>query len=328
MKKILILCALLFIALPIGGWLALPHAVNFATASALRSLGFENPILSRPHISLDAVQYTDIALDPDRFSTIKNLQISFQPGLFRLKKSLRISGLNITGNLFEDDFVSIDGWQRPDFNLHHDFETLQIENAALSFLSDIFKGITLNFDFTARKDNGATLFEGRINATQKTLYLSLFANGIMSSANEMLATIELESGKFEGSHFKISRLQGQSDIVKKPNTPAQINGKFAAGSMTLYDLPWHNVQAAMQGTLGEIDIATSGQSLGQDGVDILLVTRTGLNRELTLAGQLKSTDYPTLKKFLQDQDMIVLDKTMVDAIKNDTDITVDFEINP
>lgn len=117
MKRPILILALLIMTGAIGVtgyvWLNIPQHLETRLRQTMNEAGFENYTLPPAEKKLGQTVYQNIALDPDGFSTLENLTITYNPlklALLGKINSLRLSGLDLTGELDPQGKITIAGW--------------------------------------------------------------------------------------------------------------------------------------------------------------------------------------------------------------------------
>ncbi|HOO82536.1 MAG TPA: hypothetical protein PK513_08540, partial [Alphaproteobacteria bacterium] len=206
MKRPILILALLIMTGAIGVtgyvWLNIPQHLETRLRQTMNEAGFENYTLPPAEKKLGQTVYQNIALDPDGFSTLENLTITYNPlklALLGKINSLRLSGLDLTGELDPQGKITIAGWNDVQSPLPQILKLkntlIEIENARLSVLSQKWGGTSLSLDMQARPQRQHVNLQGRITATQRTLSATASLEGQISNKGFWDLRMELEQGK-------------------------------------------------------------------------------------------------------------------------------------
>ena len=101
MRKILLIIAGAILLLGLASYCAstqVPDIANNQTLALLKEAGFNQATLPEPQIRFAAMRYDRINLDPDGLSTIKRIEIHYNPLsvlLFRSFQRVQIEGLKV-----------------------------------------------------------------------------------------------------------------------------------------------------------------------------------------------------------------------------------------
>ncbi len=284
-----------------------PQIVQEQVVEKFGALGINVAALPAPQKRYGALRYTDAALDTEGFSTIKTLDIVYDPlKLLMLKKldSIKISGLSMTGEIAEDGALSIAGWKNIPIPLSHErFELnkIDIADARLSLLTPFLGGITLNYDLQITKRKKNLELQGRINSEQKRLSLSAGISGHINNKNLWQTNFNIEQGRIELADIKASRVISNIQISNNNGAEPKLFAEFTAGGISMHNLPWQNASGSIEGTPFNYKILIDAKSTGAEGVELSLNAEKALNRPAALMGNLHAENAAALVKYLQNQ---------------------------
>ena len=281
MKRPILILALLIMTGAIGVtgyvWLNIPQHLETRLRQTMNEAGFENYTLPPAEKKLGQTVYQNIALDPDGFSTLENLTITYNPlklALLGKINSLRLSGLDLTGELDPQGKITIAGWNDVQSPLPQILKLkntlIEIENARLSVLSQKWGGTSLSLDMQARPQRQHVNLQGRITATQRTLSATASLEGQISNKGFWDLRMELEQGKVTLPNLRASRLAGLINLSSQNMLPIRILGELEAGGLNVAELPWQKGALTLEGTVHEPQMILAAKSAGIEGLELAL----------------------------------------------------------
>lgn len=304
-----ILTLLLFIAFFAASAYAVfvvaPGIARTKTIEALDNVGINTAQLHNPAVRYGAIRFENIALDKEKFSTIKTLDIKYAPVkllLFREINTLKLYGLNLTGEISEDGALSLAGWENRKIDLHtlrNTFKTLDIEGARLSLLTPHLGGITLNYDLQLIRRAQYLDFKGRVDSEQKTLSFTSRFSGNVTNHGLWQATFDIDQDRIDFGPHKASRISAKAQISGETNTPAFFLVEFTAGGLSLYDTPWQNASGTLERVNNTYSLLIGAESLGYDGIEMTFNAEKPLQGPAKVSGVLHAENMAALLEYLK-----------------------------
>lgn len=316
MKKVIgVALPVVFLLIVIGGWFLLqtyvPQKIEKTAQALLNGNGFADAKLPAPTVRANQITYNDILLDPDGFSQIKRLTITYDPVEFLLEgnvKSLSISGLDLTGEIMGNGAIAIAGWQTEQADLTQflqRFSETNITDSTLSLLTDSIGGLSLSYAFQIRHIDGDLIsLQGDMTSKQKNIGFLAKLEGLIKNEHDWHVTADIEQGKLDLGHVRSSRSSGGFKIIRTPeNTHPLILGEFQAGGLALYNFPLHNINGSIKGSLDNLEILTDAKALSQEHTELTLtitkkIRKTG-QTQYEATGKIHSPDLSTLLEYIQ-----------------------------
>lgn len=303
MSKKLITAAAL-IGLGAYGLHSIPNIHLSKTSQFLKEAGFSNITYTSAEATLTTISFTDIALDPEKISTIKSLTITLSPWkLFSGKiKSVHIQNPDIIASLDDNNRLIIDNFN--DTNLLQSTSpssprTITITNAELTILTDEWAAITANFNLTANKnDKDEYDYQANFTSKQKNLSLSGNASGT-SSLHQLRTDLEIETGKLAlpDKNFRLTRINGTANITVTPGQSPQILADLKAGGLKAGPTVWQNISATLHTQNGANKANLSAQSLGIEGLTLSAAYQKDASQIIvTSPSKAKTLDYLVANK--------------------------------
>ena len=256
-----------------------PKMAHAKIVDGLAAAGFETKYIKKPQVAYGAMLYSNVAFDPDEFSIIKYIKVTYSPLMLVLTgkfKDLDVISMNLTGDWAGDELSSLQfvGWKLPtDLSKVPltAFKHITFTKARLSMLTKDAGGVSVFFDLTSNRNGEKTEFQGNIKSEQKFLSFVASANGVVDGAR-WFSDVEIIDGKFEmpSGDFKASRLSGWLNISNPANESVKIMSQLRAGGLTLYDLPWQAASSTLDFSDNNLKFFTEAKSVGYDGLELEL----------------------------------------------------------
>ena len=257
-----IFLALLFVAIGVAGayayYIFIPDQVEKIVISSVNRFGFENPVFGSLKRKNNEIIITNVALDSERFSTIKELRIRYSILKFIINRSkaqdITIKGLNLTGELSEELVPRIAGWSdnASIINNLQNFpaKEIYIESATLDLLSEEFGGIKIRGEgqFLISGDDLVSI-KARATTTQKKLNFTSKVEASIDTNKALSFEAELEDFAVDLEKIGIKRGNGKINGSypygeRDPVLSLFCDVQFA--SLNWYDLPLKDVKANIE----------------------------------------------------------------------------------
>lgn len=321
---------LLFMAGSAYVWLTIPKTIEANIHKAFAHAGFENITLPEPEKRFGQMRYSNIQLDEDSFSTIKTLTLSYSvlSAIFgSALDTLSVSGMDLTGELDSNNEISIAGWNGQNKEITQDWpmtaRVVQFEDSRLSLLSETWGGISLSGDAQLRPSRKNIGFEARIEGVQKQLSAQTQIEGQITPEGFWQGRIELEQGKLELDQIRATRLAGVINVSGQGKHTSQVLGELQAGGLNILGLPWQNAAITIDGEPAAPRAIIAAKSAGFDGLE-LGITVPDINAPTMLNGQIHIDTLGTAFDYLQSQNQLPVERTLLTDLDGMNDITMHF----
>lgn len=216
------------------------HALH----KTLENFGFTGPIVPQDEDGKAPFIYTKIPLDQDEFGRIKEVRIS-PSGVFggdRFKR-LEIEGLGLTGELSDDDGISLSGLVKDNklkslqgfLEILNLADILVLQKARIDILTQKLGGIGGEADLELRRDSDTIRITGEFRSLQKQFSLQGKISGSVSpDTGRWELALDIEQGKSDIEKILLSRLYGEISMEGTGWTPSSLYGQMSAGSMVFH----------------------------------------------------------------------------------------------
>ncbi|MCK5384507.1 MAG: YdbH domain-containing protein [Alphaproteobacteria bacterium] len=247
-----------FIAIGIASTYAyfifIPEKVEQIVVSGINRFGFENPVFGSIKRENGQIILSDVALDSEHFSTIKELRIRFSVLKFLINRhkaqDITVHGLNLTGELSEDFVPFIAGWT----DNSRIVESLQnfpagkiyVESATMDLLSNKFGGIKIRGDGQLLiSGDGTVSLKARATTKQKKLSFASKIEASIVANKDVHYKAKIEDCSVDLPNIGIKRgngtIKGTSPYDKEKTSSLVADLQLA--SLRWYDLPLKDVKA-------------------------------------------------------------------------------------
>lgn len=333
MRKLLFIsvtfAVLLFGAIALHSLYKAPQEIENTIQKHFAELGFKNTTLPAPEKTFGRITYKNIALDEDAFSKINELHIEYDlfSSLFSKRlKALQINGLQLTGELNNDQSVSLAGWNGEiTQNLSSlNAKRISIKDISLSLLSEDFGGITVNGDLILKPQGRSKTLQATITATQKQLSAQAKIDAEMTGEGSWHARIDLENGKFKLDDLRATRVAGLINIRGQGRQTTEILGELQTGALSLWGTPWQNGALTVQGTLDAPSLIISAKSAGYEGLE-LGITIEDLFVPEYFSGSLHVENITNAFDYLGSQSKLSVERENLQSLSHLDNITIDFQ---
>jgi hypothetical protein len=309
----------------IGPALLAPSADN-QLATLLKAAGFVNISLPEPQKKSGALQYSNIALDKDSFSTI---------GRIKLKRSwsggwneIEIENVDLTGELHEGLQIALAGWDKNNISTKNLFlkssPIISIKNARLSLLNEEIGGITLNFDLQIRPKGDDWEFQAGLKGAQSQLSYEASANGSITDQGFWQAAIDVPQTKFSLGLIKGSRVSGTINVSGYKLESSEILGELQAGGLSVLNLPWDDASVTLDGTLDKTRMILSAKSAGLEGIEFSLAIDS-IQKAGSYSGVMHTDRLGTLFDFLNSRKSLYFTREDLAALDGQENLEANFK---
>lgn len=221
--------------------------------AALSSYGFNDPQIGSSTFADGYAVFTDIALDPDKFSTIRAIQAATGLGgvlLQRRPREVVIDDVRLTGSFTGETGLNVSGWTKgplpfPAWNhvtLNGGQIDLDTSAGALRFQA---KGQGI------RQPDGGMKIQSLVWGVQNQIKLDTVVTGVAWPDGKWNYDIELRDGGMNFDKVKASRMSGWLSAEKTGATVPEISGQIDAGRMNIGDLAFSDFNVAFEGPLNQ-----------------------------------------------------------------------------
>jgi|GEM_PF-1846478 len=277
-----ILLALGLVAIGVAGAYAyfvyIPEKVEKTVISGINRFGFENPTFSSLKREKGQIILSDVALDAEHFSTIKELRINFSLLKFlinpRQAQDITVQGLNLTGELSEDLVPFIAGWAE-NAKIVQSLQNfparkITVDSATLDLLSDKFGGIKIrsNGQITIHSD-GQVSIKARATTKQKKLGFISKLEASITHDKGMSFEAELDDFLIDLPHINMKRGHGTVKGIypyDNETSALSLSGKVQFASLRWYDLPLSDIQTEIDYTHSKQRYILEGSTFGPEQI--------------------------------------------------------------
>lgn len=314
-----------------------PKVAKEKARLSLDILGLDAAFLPEPQSKWAHVFYNDIKLDKDEISTIKAIDISYNPFsiLFTGRlNTLKFVNLNLIGewNPQAQISVSFSGWTIPE-NFQRiaaiPAQYIRMEKSKISILTPGLGGLSLDFDFNGTLNNKKLEFQSHLNSAQKYISFTAGATGILAHDFSNI-DVEIDEGKFEmpEAHIRASRGHGWFNYTRDKSGSSKIMAELRAGGLTVLEMPWQNASATLEIKDGNIKTFSEAKSIGVEGIELGLNYQRDAGAAGMIYGSLHTDNGAALSDFLGEQSKITLPAADMTIIRNTQDLKADFAYEP
>lgn len=256
----------------------IPEKVEQKIIANFNAFGFENPDFGKITRKNGEIIFSDISLDRQNFSTIKEISVRFSLLKFLLSpdysQEISVRNLELTGELSEDFILSISGWVDNKNFLQKlrsiPASIINIENSNINLLSDNFGGIKIDYDAQIQlSDIEDIIIKGRANSKQRNLAFNAKLNGILSSLDKLSLTADLEQLSMEYNDLIIRRGSGKLDLSHNTNDLTyDISIESEIASVNWNKIPLRDVHAVLEkGNNDNYNLLADGIVFGTEEIE-------------------------------------------------------------
>ncbi len=326
MRKVFFLFVLFLLGL--YGYIARPFtpAPEDAIKALFAQAGFETLKLPPPETHFDRIEYHDITLDPDAFSSIKTLRLhkTWTGAL----TSVDIEDLNLTGELEPDFTAHIAGRKNKTlsttFFTHLPRVPLQIRNAKIALLSETQGGLTLEFSLQLRPQGLDTAIEASLKGAQKQLSYEGHMNGLITALGNWELQMEIAQAKFALGALKATRISGTLDITGEQFETPHLVADLEAGGLNVFELPFQNASLTLDGSPFDTGLILGSKATGYEDIEFSL-TLESLQKSDHYAGALHAERIDDLQQYLLAQKLFPFVSINQTSAQKENPLTLAFE---
>ncbi len=237
------------------------HGKMLATLSAY---GFTNAQIGAIGLQDNHAIVTDIALDADKFSTVRAIQVNASPLEILLRTPLReiiIDDIRLTGELSEETGLTISGWKKQplplpswdSFTLTGGQIDLSTSEGALRFQA---KGQG------TKQPGGGVKIQSLVWGVQNQIKIDTAVNGTIYPDGRWNYDIEIKDANMNFDRVQASRISGWLTFAKTETAAPELSGQIDAGKFSVGDLSFSNFNIAFQGPLDKHSIVARANVYG------------------------------------------------------------------
>ncbi len=293
----------------------------------LRSaINSQKPLPAPSAKSFGALEYTNISLDEDAFSTIKEIKLTYSPFTFfftRTYQSLEINGLRLIGEINENLQPSLAGFSEitlPPITA----KTLVINDAQITLQDEKYGAITISFESQGIKNAQSLGLQSAANLIHKNLRIQGQGQGAYNAAGWWQHDFEISDATLETPELKVTRAAGSLRLNAASLSDITIEGELRSDGMSIANHPWKNASMTLQGSLANPELFLAAKSVGIDGLELGL-TFANLNILDEYSGSLHGENTGGLKDFLTSQTIAPAPQSLLDQIPDNQAADIEFE---
>ncbi|PCI56245.1 MAG: hypothetical protein COB36_05560 [Alphaproteobacteria bacterium] len=261
MKTLLSIFVVVF-ALILGGagsyayFIYIPEKMEQKIIDNFNAFGFENPSFGKITRKSGEILFSDISLDKQNFSTIKEISVRFSLFKFLINpdhaQKISIRQLDLTGELSDDLNITISGWI-DDKDFLQKFRSIpaamiSIEDSSINLLSDQFGGIKINFDAQVQLSNAQNIIiKARATSKQKNLAFNAKIDSTLSASGELSVLTELEQISITHKHISIRRGAAKLNFTHSTqDSTSDMSVETDIASVNWKNMPLRDVHATLE----------------------------------------------------------------------------------
>ncbi len=312
-KPILIvtgLIAAVLIGVPFALSFYLPSHARQQTLLALNNLGFSAATFESAETAHGKVTLNNVKLDDKGFSAVQKIESDYSwTGFLTGKpiKTLTVEGLSLTGEYSKDKKITIAGWaqdKKIELSELPAIKTVEIKDARIDLMTGALGGVNVKFDLLLRRTslNGIE-FKSSLSGTQRVFSADANLNGTIKPSGQWNAALEINEGKIDLPLLKATRVSGTGTLSGDPKNTPEFSLQLSAGGVNMFNLPWHNVNATVQGNTEHYSIQSEGKSVGLEGIEFSLNLPDGLNLD-RIGGSVHTQKFSDIFSYLKSNKLI------------------------
>jgi hypothetical protein len=274
-------------------YLIAPGIAQKKLRAALETSGLDISRLGNPKIGMNALLYSDIALDADKISSIDHIKVTYDPFSLLMSGTLSkldIIGLDLNGSWENDQLNSLTftGWKKLKSLSNLPFEKIRqisLQKARLSVLTANAGILSAHLDLTINRKGHQAEFQTSLKSEQKFLSFAMTGTGLIEK-NRWLAELEIPEAKFEdpAGAIKATRMNGTLVMSARKGEPLNLTSELHAGGLQTYGLPWQNASATIEHSEGVFKILSEAEAVGNPDIELELNLSEINKRWLTSGG--------------------------------------------
>lgn len=264
-----ILVGLILFAL--GGVYVSQTIIRVKAASLMSSFGFQNPEIGNLDYFGNGVAINEIKLDPDAFSTIKNIRTAYTTLLGSSGGDVIIDKLSLSGTLNFPGGLDVSGWRKPQTQWEFPDYNLILNDARMDLMTPNGAIRLQAKGLTQKQADGSLNVNGALWGVQHQLNLDTRWNGKVTTDGAQDFNIEVLKGTVHLDYLSVSRLSGQANMKWQPDAAApEVKGQLAIGKLDIAGIPLNSAKLEFSGPLGQQTIVLQayipGKNIMQAGI--------------------------------------------------------------
>lgn len=277
--RLVALAAGLLIALGALSFLCAPLVAGASFRSAMAQAGFPEARFARASAGFSGARFETVALDPDGFSTIQSISVTYgiRDLIFRGRiRTLNVSGAVLTADWDPDTGPGLAGWagrtdlkgSGPALSGPLPFESVSFENIRLDMATSE-GGITLegNANLTSTPD-GETALSASVEGKQYQLSLKTALSGKRVPDGSWSLEASVENGRINLKSGRFSRIDGWVSASGGPSVQPVLSGQLTAGKFAAGWVQMQSLSATLDGTPQAPHAIVTGTAAGVPGLNL------------------------------------------------------------
>ncbi|MCB9991368.1 MAG: hypothetical protein H6867_08295 [Rhodospirillales bacterium] len=226
----------------------------------LTAYGFENAVTQDMTYRDGYLVYTGIALDPDKFSTISDIQIPATLQDIILQKQPKeavINAAKLSGEFSKETGLDISGWTQT-LPPQPEIDRITLKSGQLDLLTSAG---ALRFDAKGeltRQEDGITALRAAITAEQHQLQAKTNWSGKIHPDGRWAYEIDIQDGTANLNNIQGSRMSGWLALDKTNGPVPAVNGQIDAGKLTIGQVNLMNLRLTLSGPMTEYKLIGAG----------------------------------------------------------------------
>ncbi|MCB9989220.1 MAG: hypothetical protein H6868_07825 [Rhodospirillales bacterium] len=247
--------------------LAMPAAISGLWAgrieNALAENGFATTSIGKSSVRKGRIVIQDIALDPDRFSTMDNLSVvtPLLKGIFTPSTStVTIDGLALSGEWTPPLMPDISGWDGrlpplPSFDK-------TVLNSGQADILTTAGALRLNAKGQLTRTPEKSTFEAALWGKQHQLNLDSLWKGTIAPDGSFQVETEIREARLNTDRLQATRVNGWGSLSRQAKTIPVISGQLDAGQIDFSGTIFSKVTLTVDGPIDGYHLIASGQAAG------------------------------------------------------------------
>ncbi|MGH1377330.1 MAG: intermembrane phospholipid transport protein YdbH family protein [Alphaproteobacteria bacterium] len=256
----------------------IPKKIEQKIIDNFNAFGFENLKFGEISHKNGEIIFSDISLDKQSFSTIREISVKFSLLNFLLSpdyaQEISVKNLDLTGELSQSLSLSISGWV-DNKNFLQKLRSIpatiiNIESSNINILSEHLGGLKIGYDAQIQLSKlEDIIIKGRANSTQRNLKFNTKLNGTISPSDKLSLVTEIEQLSMSYNDLKIRRGSAKLDFVnniKDMTYDMSIESEIA--SVNWGGLPLRGVHAVLEkGNNNNYNLMADGKVFGIEEIE-------------------------------------------------------------
>lgn len=246
MKKIISVCALLFLFAISANWYmrshVLPSKVEESVLWSLSNFGFEKLKIDKIESENGVIKISGVQIDENAFSTIDKIEIHV--GVFDYLfgdngiSSINIDGARLTGSLNNKNEIEIYGIKSGSTLIESlravNTQKISFKNSRTDLSSDSYGGVSLEYEGQMSFPEEDIAFFGNVRTNQKKLKFDAKIQGKIDHRNNIKTSWKMEGVHVNTDAYTLRRGVGEALVNYKGSVAPNLNIDldFASGKFT------------------------------------------------------------------------------------------------